>query len=58
MNGSRIGYGKGYYDRFLKNINAFRLALAFDFQVLEKIPTENHDIPINGIITESRKIIF
>ena len=55
---NRIGYGKGYYDRFLKNTSAFRLALAFDFQVLEKIPTGNHDVPMNGIITESRKIIF
>ena len=58
MNGGRIGYGKGYYDRFLDKTSAFRLALAFDFQVLEKIPTGNHDIPMNGIITESRKIIF
>jgi len=58
MNGGRMGYGKGFYDKFLKNTSAFRLALAFDFQVLEKIPIENHDIPMNGIITESRKIIF
>lgn len=51
--GGRLGYGKGYYDRFLKQTCAFRLALAFDFQVLEGVPTEKHDVPMNGILTES-----
>lgn len=51
--GGRLGYGKGYYDRFLDQTNAFRLALAFDFQVLENVPTEKHDVPMNGILTES-----
>ena len=58
INGGRIGYGKGFYDRFLVQTRAFRLALAFDFQVFENIPTELHDIPMNGIITESKKIII
>ena len=35
INGGRIGYGKGFYDRFLAQTRAFRLALAFDFQVIE-----------------------
>jgi 5-formyltetrahydrofolate cyclo-ligase len=51
--GGRLGYGKGYYDRFLEQTTAFRLALAFNFQVLEKVPTEKHDVPMNGILTES-----
>lgn len=51
--GGRLGYGKGYYDRFLEQTGAFRLALAFDFQVLVKVPTEKHDVPMNGILTES-----
>ncbi len=51
--GGRLGYGKGYYDRFLEQTAAFRLALAFNFQVLEKVPTEKHDVPMNGILTES-----
>ena len=51
--GGRLGYGKGYYDRFLEQTGAFRLALAFNFQVLEKVPTEKHDVPMNGILTES-----
>ena len=51
--GGRLGYGKGYYDRFLEKTGAFRLALAFGFQVLETVPTEIHDVPMNGILTES-----
>ena len=51
--GGRLGYGKGYYDRFLEKTGAFRLALAFDFQVLVRVPTEKHDVPMNGILTES-----
>ena len=50
--GGRLGYGKGYYDRFLKQTGAFRLAMAFDFQVIEKVPTEKHDVQMNGILTE------
>ena len=58
INGGRIGYGKGFYDRFLVQTKAFRLALAFDFQVIESIPTELHDVPMNGIITESKILLI
>ena len=51
--GGRLGYGKGYYDRFLDQSLAFRLALAFDFQLLETVPTEMHDVPMDGILTEN-----
>jgi len=51
--GGRLGYGKGYYDRFLDQSHAFRLALAFDFQLLETVPTEIHDVPMDGILTEN-----
>ncbi len=53
----RIGYGGGYYDRYLskhKNDNIFKVAIAYDFQVLktEKIIMEEHDIKPDIIITE------
>ena len=51
--GGRLGYGKGYYDRFLEKTSAFHLALAFEFQLVEKVPTEKHDVPMNGILTEA-----
>ena len=51
--GRRIGQGKGYYDRFLEGTRAFRMALAFDCQLLETVPTEIHDVPMNAILSES-----
>lgn len=57
--GYRIGFGAGYYDRFLKKISphCHKVALAFEFQVLEKLPEEEHDIPVDIIITEKRIMI-
>lgn len=53
-NGYRIGYGGGYYDRFLPLVNqsAYRLGVAFQFQVVDEIPFENHDIPVHETLTE------
>ncbi|WP_024614895.1 5-formyltetrahydrofolate cyclo-ligase [Clostridium sp. Ade.TY] len=55
---NRIGYGGGYYDKLLynSNISAYKIALAYDFQVLESIYSENHDIKVDKIITEKRVI--
>jgi 5-formyltetrahydrofolate cyclo-ligase len=55
--GNRIGHGKGYYDRFLQdNLHAHRFGLAFEFQIVEKIPTGKHDRRVEKIITEDRII--
>ena len=51
-NGGRMGFGKGYYDRLLENNKAVKIGLCYDFQILEKIPTESHDVPMNFVITE------
>jgi len=50
--GNRLGRGKGYYDRLLPNIKAFKIGVCFDFQVNCKIPTESHDTKMDMIITE------
>ena len=51
--GARLGMGAGYFDRFLKKApRAKRLGMAFRNQVLSHIPTEGHDIPMQGIITD------
>lgn len=54
-NGYRLGYGGGYFDRFLPNLrpDCLKVALAYDFQILDFIPKAEHDIPIDIIITES-----
>ena len=57
VHGKRLGMGGGYYDRFLKRAeNAKKISLAFDFQIVENIPTELHDIPVDLILTEKREI--
>ncbi len=56
VDGGRIGYGGGYYDRFLERHKAQRVAVAFDFQVLETVPQNRRDSRVNKIITEKRTI--
>lgn len=54
--GERIGYGGGFYDRFLNNKNNIRIALAYECQIYKDLPTEEHDIKVPIIITEKRII--
>src|SRR3989344_2331190 len=55
--GRRIGYGLGYYDKFLKKTpKAVKIGLAFDFQLVDKIPREMHDVPVDIIVTEKRVV--
>lgn len=56
--GHRLGRGAGYYDRFfaLKEMRATAAALAFDCQVLEEVPREAHDHPMDLIVTETKLI--
>ncbi len=49
--GYRLGYGSGYYDRFLSDYQGLKVGLAYDFQIVEHIPEESHDIPVDLIIT-------
>jgi 5-formyltetrahydrofolate cyclo-ligase len=58
LNGHRIGYGFGYYDRFLKTIknNHIKIGLAYDFQIVDKIPEEQHDVPMDVIVTDDKVI--
>lgn len=50
--GHRIGYGKGFYDRLLKNTSAVKIGIAYEFQIVENIPAEPHDTPMDYIATE------
>ncbi len=55
--GERLGYGRGYYDRwFSKNNVKIKIALAFDSQLLDKVPTEARDEPMDMIVTEKQII--
>ena len=57
LQGNRIGYGKGYYDRFLstRKVN-YIIGLAFENQIVKKIPTDEYDIPVDVLFTEKRII--
>ena len=53
--GRRLGYGGGYYDRYFgAHPGTLRLAYGFDFQILRQVPTEEHDMKMDGIITDKR----
>lgn len=50
--GNRLGRGKGYYDRLLPKLMAYKIGICYDFQVCELIPTEEFDIKMDALITE------
>ena len=57
LHGCRIGHGEGYYDGLLKDsTNAAHIGLAYENQIIEEVPIESHDIPVDKIITEDRVI--
>ncbi|MBX3439867.1 MAG: 5-formyltetrahydrofolate cyclo-ligase [Planctomycetaceae bacterium] len=53
--GARLGYGVGYYDRLLANVrtDALLAGLAFECQLVERIPVEPHDVSMTRIVTEA-----
>ena len=56
-NRGRLGYGKGYYDRFLKqNLHCQTVALAYECQIASSVPQEREDIRPMMIVTEKRLI--
>jgi 5-formyltetrahydrofolate cyclo-ligase len=52
----RIGYGGGFYDKILKKTKAFKIGVAFSFQIFENLPLEKYDQKVDIIITEKRII--
>lgn len=52
--GNRIGRGRGYYDRFLRqHLEVKRIGICFDFQLVEEVPTEPFDIRMDEVISEA-----
>lgn len=58
VNCNRIGFGAGYYDRFLPKItkNTPAIGIAYDYQIIDEIPAGKYDVPLDFIITEKRMI--
>jgi 5-formyltetrahydrofolate cyclo-ligase len=58
LQGYRVGYGGGYYDRTINSIRSPlpTIGLAYEFQIVSRIPTTRHDRPVHKIVTERRVI--
>lgn len=54
--GHRIGYGKGFYDRLFRQLKCFKIGVAYGFQIVDNIPWEHHDIPMDMLVTEQSVI--
>lgn len=58
--GMRLGYGKGYYDRALvgRRPRTVLVGLAYDFQLVEELPAETHDVPLDIVVTAGEMLRF
>lgn len=56
--GNRIGYGGGYYDNFFKKISkdVVRVAIGYDFQILDLVPHSDIDEPVHFLVTEAKTL--
>lgn len=52
-NGYRIGYGKGYFDRYLADFHNITLSLVSQNQLIDSIPTDSYDINVDYLISEN-----
>lgn len=51
--GNRMGRGRGFYDRLLKSTpRAYKVGVAFNFQMVDHVPIEDFDVPMNAVIAE------
>ena len=58
--GNRMGMGGGFYDRMLKKISAecLLIGVAYDFQLIDNVPTESWDMPLDEVITPTSHYIY
>lgn len=58
LQGTRLGYGKGVFDWLLSKSAALRIGLAYDFQIVDEIPKEKHDLVMDTVVTEKQILRF
>ena len=54
--GNRLGRGRGFFDRILQETTGTKFALAYDFQLVEEVPVEGHDVRMDFIATETKVV--
>jgi 5-formyltetrahydrofolate cyclo-ligase len=56
--GSRLGYGKAYYDRYLAKSAAYSIGMAYSFQISDRLPQHEHDVKLKAVATEKGLMTF
>lgn len=57
-NGARLGFGKGVYDKLLKDFSKPKIGLGYDFQIIDPIPMKKHDLVMDIIVTNKSILDF
>ena len=52
-NGGRMGYGKGYYDRYLEKVHAFWAGICYTECIVTAVPAQAHDVPMKALVTQA-----
>lgn len=60
MDGMRLGWGRGYFDRNLSTVDRLPpvFAVVYDSELCDTVPSESHDVPVDGVITPERIVTF
>ncbi|MCR5809712.1 MAG: 5-formyltetrahydrofolate cyclo-ligase [Clostridiales bacterium] len=56
--GNRLGQGGGYYDRLLKRSSCYKIAVGFDCQLVDRVPTEETDMQVDAVVTPNEAIVL
>lgn len=56
--GNRLGRGKGFYDRLLSSTKATKVGVGYEFQLMDELPSEYHDVPMDMVITQYSYLRF
>jgi len=54
--GNRLGRGRGYYDRLLAGCRGCRIGIAYDWQLVESVPADAHDVRMDVVVTDRRLV--
>lgn len=56
--GTRLGRGKGFYDRLLCDCKATKMGVGYDFQLFDELPREPHDVPMDVVVTQKSYMVI